>query len=174
MTIPANTIIPVRATESIEGRGIKPGQEIVLVVATNIKINGEYVVKAGAPVIAFVSDASNAQMAGISGKIALTLRSTLAVDGSTIPLSGQMLNSGDSEVGSTVAAGAVLCPLALLNKGKSGRIAPGMEVRAMTVGDVIVDTANPIEIEYRSVEFVADPQKEDDSGDSSSDWSEEF
>jgi hypothetical protein len=154
ITIPANTIIPVRATKPVDADYVQAGQEVILVVAANISINKTTVIKAGAPVIAFVSDSSDSQMAGISGNLSLAIRSTVAIDGATVPLSGMMMNSGDSEVGSTVAVSVILCPLALLNKGKPGRIIPGMEVRAMTVGEVTVDPDNPIEIEYRSTEIV--------------------
>lgn len=159
VTIPINTMVPVRATQGIDGKSYEAGQEITLVVAADIKISKEIVIKAGAPVLVFVEDVSNSQMAGIAGRVSLAMRSTVAVDGSIVPLNGSMINSGKSEVGSTVAVGAILCPLALLNKGETGRIAPGAEIRAMVVSEVYVDTDNPADIEYLSTEFVKDAPK---------------
>jgi uncharacterized Zn-binding protein involved in type VI secretion len=162
--LPANTVLVVRATEAVDSKVVKPGQEVILVVASNLNVNGNTLVRAGAPVIAFVNEAKSSQMAGISGNISLTFRSTVAVDGQTIPLSGLMLDTGDSEVGSTVAVGVILCPLALLNKGKPGRIAPGTEVRGLTVGDYSIDYEHPIEINYMSTDFTpdeTDPKKDD-------------
>jgi hypothetical protein len=137
-----------------------------MVVPTNITVNNQIVIKAGAPVIGFITDAKGSQMAGISGHISVTMRSTVAVDGQTIPLSGIMMNSGESEVGSTVAIGVILCPLALLNKGKAGRIEPGSEVRAMTVGEYMIDVDNPIDIQYLSTDYVKEgdeDKKKDDN-----------
>jgi len=151
--LPNSTVVVVKTTQAISSKEVQAGQEIVLVVGSSVQVNKQCVIKAGAPVVAFVDDAKGAQMAGISGRLAISFRSTVAVDGTTIPLTGQMLNSGNSEVGSTVAVGAVLCPLALLNKGESGLIAPGAEVRAMTIGDFMIDVDNPIEIEYLSTEI---------------------
>ncbi|MCP4123852.1 MAG: hypothetical protein GY751_19055 [Bacteroidetes bacterium] len=165
VTIPPNTVIPVRSTEPIDAKYIQAGQEIILVVASNVRINQETVIKAGAPVVAFVNDSSSSQMAGISGKISLAMRSTVAVDGSIVPLSGTMMNSGESEVGSTVAVGVILCPLALLNKGEAGRIPPGMEIRAMTVGQTVVDTENQIEIDYRTTEYEPDKSPKEKTDD---------
>jgi hypothetical protein len=150
--LPNGTVVPVRATEEISTKNVQTGQEVVMVAATNVQINGVIVIKAGAPVVAFVDDAKGAQMAGIAGRLAVSFRSTVAVDGTTVPLTGQMVNAGESEVGSTVATGAILCPFALLNHGKTGIIASGAEVRAMTIGDFLVDVDHPVEIQYLSTE----------------------
>lgn len=150
--LPNSTVVVVKATQGISAKSVQTGQEIVLVVGSSVQVNGQTCIKAGAPVVAFVDDAKGAQMAGIAGRLALSFRSTVAVDGTTVALSGQMLNTGESEVGSTVAVGAILCPLALLNHGKTGTIAPGAEVRAMTIGDFMIDVDHPVDIQYLSTE----------------------
>ncbi|MBK6734319.1 MAG: hypothetical protein IPG61_09540 [bacterium] len=150
--LPNNTVVVVKATEEISAKSVQTGQEIVLVVSSSVQVNGQTVIKAGAPVVAFVDDSKGAQMAGIAGRLALSFRSTVAVDGTTVPLTGQMVNAGDSEVGATVATGAILCPLALLNKGKTGMIASGAEVRGMSIGDFAIDVDHPVEIQYLSTE----------------------
>lgn len=158
--LPNSTVVVVKATQEISAKSVQTGQEIVLVVGSTVQVNGQPVIKAGAPVVAFVDDSKGAQMAGIAGRLAISFRSTVAVDGTTIPLTGQMVNAGDSEVGATVATGAILCPLALLNKGKTGMIASGAEVRAMSVGDFAIDVDHPVEIQYLSTEVqkVAQPE----------------
>lgn len=155
--LPNSTVVAVKSTETISSKAVQTGQEIVLVVGSSVQVNGQTVIKAGAPVVAFVDDAKGAQMAGISGRLAVSFRSTVAVDGTTVPLTGQMLNAGDSEVGSTVAIGAILCPLALLNHGKTGTIAPGAEVRAMSIGDFMIDVDHPVDIQYLSTEVKQAP-----------------
>lgn len=150
--LPNSTVVVVKATQEISAKNVQTGQEIILVVGSTVTVNGQPVIKAGAPVVAFVDDSKGAQMAGIAGRLAVSFRSTVAVDGTTIPLTGQMVNAGDSEVGATVATGAILCPLALLNKGKTGMIASGAEVRAMSVGDFAIDVEHPVEVQYLSTE----------------------
>lgn len=158
--LPNSTVVVVKATQEISAKTVQTGQEIILVVGSTVQVNGQPVIKAGAPVVAFVDDSKGAQMAGIAGRLAVSFRSTVAVDGTTIPLTGQMVNAGDSEVGATVATGAILCPLALLNKGKTGMIASGAEVRAMSVGDFAIDVDHPVDIQYLSTEVqrVAEPE----------------
>ena len=78
-------------------------------------------------------------MAGIAGKIVVSINSTVAVDGTNIALTGSFSNAAKSEVGATVAVGVILCPLALLNKGDDGIIAVGSQKRAMTIGSFEVE-----------------------------------
>jgi len=106
-----------------------------------LKVKGKTVIKAGVPVYGSVQESKGGQMAGIAGILVIALRSTVAVDGTNIALSGSMSNQAKSEVGATVAVGIILCPLALLNTGDDGSIPTGAQIRAMTLGsfDVEVD-----------------------------------
>jgi hypothetical protein len=47
-------------------------------------------------------------MAGVAGELTIALRNTTAVDGTTIPLSGQFIAKGDDQVGRNVAVGVIL------------------------------------------------------------------
>jgi len=78
-------------------------------------------------------------MAGIPGSVVIAVKSTTAVDGSNIILTGSLTNKADSEVGGTVAVGVILCPLALLNKGDDGTIPVGAQIRSMTMGEFPVE-----------------------------------
>ncbi len=101
----------------------------------SIKVNGTVVIEAGAPVVAHVADRKGAGMAGISGGVGILVNYVIAVDGTKVPLRGSFNTKGDSEIGGTVAVGAILCPLAFLNKGKEGVIPAGAVVRTLTLSD---------------------------------------
>ncbi len=141
ITIPNSTVVPVKTVGQLSSGQLSLGQEVILNVAQDVKVKGKTVIKAGVPVYGSVQESKGGQMAGIAGILVIALRSTVAVDGTNIALSGSMSNQAKSEVGATVAVGIILCPLALLNTGDDGSIPTGAQIRAMTLGsfDVEVD-----------------------------------
>jgi len=129
------TVVGVKTQEELSGGKLKAGQEVLMLTSTPVVVNGVTVVAAGAPVVGFVQDAKEAQMAGVAGGISIALRSTTAVDGTVVPLSGQFLAKGEDQIGRNVAVGAIFCPFVLLDKGGQASIPAGAETRAMTIGD---------------------------------------
>lgn len=138
--ITSSTVVVVKTQQSIQGKNLMEGQELIWAVAADLKVNGKVVIKAGTPVIARVNQIENAGMVGQAGALSIGFESTKAVDGSVVNLSGSLNSKGESSVGTSVAVGLVLCPLALLMKGKDGSFPAGTQSRAMTLGetDVIV------------------------------------
>ncbi len=139
-TLQNSTVVAVKTTNQLSTTQVRVGQEIIFIVAADVKVDGEVLIKAGAPAYGIVQDSKNQQMAGIAGSIVVSVNSTVAVDGTTIALSGAFSNAGESEVGTTVAVGVILCPLALLNKGDAGIIPVGAQIRTMTVGSYDIET----------------------------------
>ena len=141
ITIPNGSVVPVKTVGQLSSDQLALGQEVVLDVAQDVKIQGKVLIRAGAPVYGSVQESKGGQMAGIAGKLVIALNSTVAVDGTNVSLSGSFSNAAKSEVGATVAVGVILCPLALLNTGDDGVIPVGAQVRAMTMGsfDIVVD-----------------------------------
>jgi ABC-type Fe3+-siderophore transport system permease subunit len=139
ITIHSNTVVPVKTQNVLSSNQLKTGQEVMLYVAQDVLIKGKTVIKAGTVVLASVDESKEGQMAGIPGKLLISLQTTTAVDGSTVALTGSLTNAADSEVGATVAVGVILCPLALLNSGDDGIIPAGSQMRAMTLGTIEVE-----------------------------------
>jgi len=139
VTIPNGAVVPVKTTQQLSSDQLTVGQEVILNVAQAVKVKGQTVIAAGAPVYASVEEAKKGQMAGIPGSVVIAVKSTTAVDGSNIILTGSLTNKADSEVGGTVAVGVILCPLALLNKGDDGTIPVGAQIRSMTMGEFPVE-----------------------------------
>ncbi|MCY3972965.1 MAG: hypothetical protein OXF52_01965 [Candidatus Dadabacteria bacterium] len=135
------TLVPIKTKERISSKNMRVGQEMILEVERDIRVDGVTVIEQGAAVVASVSDRKGAGMAGISGFITVDVNYTTAVDGTTIPLKGSFNTKGDSEIGGTVAIGVVFCPLAFLNKGKEGIIPAGAVIRTLTVSDKTIEAA---------------------------------
>ncbi len=133
--LPNASVVVVKATEPINPKNFKAGQEVVMTVAMPVKIGKDVVIKAGTPVIGIINTSKEAQMAGIAGSMSVSVQQTTAVDGSNIAISGQFITEGESEIGATVAVGVILCPLAILNKGGEGIISAGTQIRATTIGE---------------------------------------
>ncbi len=132
------TVIPVKAQDVITEKSVTSGQTVSFVVATDVVVDGKVVIKAGAPVLGIVQEAKEAQMAGIAGKMIVSLQSVSAVDGTNVQLSGQFISEGKSEMGGTIAVAVILCPLALLNKGGEAMIPAGAQTRGIVVSDYYI------------------------------------
>lgn len=139
VTIPNSTIVVVKTQSQLASDQLRTGQEVLFVVAADVEVRGQTVVKAGAPVIGFVQESKEAGMVGTAGKVVINVQSVTAVDGTNIALTGQFSAAEKSQVGGTVAVGVILCPLALLHQGKEGVIPVGAQIRAMTVGNYEIE-----------------------------------
>ena len=87
-----------------------------------------------------VSRAEDSGMVGQSGKISLEFNSVLAVDGTLVPIVATKTIEEESEVAGTVVVSTLLCPLALLNEGDAAIIPAGTQIRAISIGEVVVKT----------------------------------
>lgn len=134
ITIPNSTVVAVKTVGQLSSSQLSIGQDVILHVAQDVIIKGNTVINAGATVYGSVQESKPAQMAGIPGKLIISVRSVAAVDGTNIALTGAFSNQAKSEVGATVAVGVILCPLALLNTGDDGIIPIGAQQRCMTMG----------------------------------------
>jgi hypothetical protein len=137
------SVVSVKTQEQLSGSKLKAGQEVILTVSMPVSADGVVVIPAGTAVSGFVQEAEGSQMAGVAGELTIALRNTTAVDGTTIPLSGQFIAKGDDQVGRNVAVGVILCPFILLDKGGEGVIPAGAETRAMTIGDFDINVSKP-------------------------------
>lgn len=136
--LPSGTVVAVRLEQMVNPEVQAIGSQVQAVVASDVQVDGVTVIKAGAAVIANVEEAEKAGSIGKGAKLTVVLRSVQAVDGTSIPLSGSYRTVGESKEGSTVALGALLCPLFLLREGDDTQLAAGAETRAMTLGEATI------------------------------------
>lgn len=142
LKIPNATVIVVRTKDMLSSDKLKAGQELILSVATDVKIKERIVIKADAPVFATVQSGEAAGMVGQAGELVVSFMSTSAVDGTSIALSGNFIAKGGSKVGESVAVGVICCPLALLASGGEGEIPAGAQARGIIVGEYEVTVSN--------------------------------
>lgn len=143
--LPSGTIVPVRLEQVVDPNVQVIGSQVQAIVPVNVQVDGKTVIRAGAPVIANVEEAQKSGSIGKGAKVTVVLRSVQAVDGTNIPLSGSYRAVGEEKEGSTVALGALLCPLFLLREGDDTQIAAGAETRGITLGDANIKLSPEME-----------------------------
>jgi hypothetical protein len=138
----SNTPVSVKTTQSLSSENLQSGQQVTdLVVAADVRVDGETVIASGEQVIGKVTSVDDRGAVGQAGKITIDLESTTAVDGTNVPLSGSFSREGDSKMGLSIGVSVLLCPLALLIKGDEGTVPNGASTRALTVGGHDVDVS---------------------------------
>ena len=139
----SNTFIPVVALQNIDSETLTLGDTVPLAVAQDVKVAGDVVIENGSSVFATVTALKKHGRIGKGGSVTITLQSTEAVDGTSITLLGGRTFEGEDEMTGTVVVGAVLCPLALLNKGDKAVAGKGVQMRAVIVGNYDIDVRKP-------------------------------
>lgn len=137
--VPAGTAINCTFPTPIDPLTATVGQRITLRVVEALKIDGVTVVEAGAPVVAEITQAQKKGSVGKPAIIGVTLYSATAIDGSSIPLSGQRVIEGENKQTSSLVITILCCVLGLLQKGGDATIPEGAQVTATTTGTVKVD-----------------------------------
>lgn len=136
--VPDATIVVVKTVETVDSGIYRDGQDIPLMVVMPVKIKGKVIIESGATAVGVVDFSKEADYAGIPGELSIAVKYVKAVDGTSIRLSGYFMDKGNSQIGGTVAV-ALLCPLAIINRGGEGTIRSGSELRAMTIGNYMID-----------------------------------
>lgn len=137
-SVKPGTIVVVKLDEAVSGKTHKPGASVGMSVARDVVVSDVKVVAAGTPVVATISLAEESGMVGQSGSISFNVESTTTVDGQQVFLRGVFTSEGQGKVGTSVAISVILCPLALLMKGKEGNFAAGTEFKTNTQNEVTV------------------------------------
>jgi hypothetical protein len=125
VTIPDGTRVAVQALEGVSSESAKMGQTIRFEVVRDVMVNGNVVIKAGAPAIGEVLKAESKRAVGREGTLWVGIRYATAVDGTHVPRRASLEEKGEERFGLSIALGVVLCPLFLLMKGKEAAIPAG-------------------------------------------------
>ena len=76
----------------------------IFAVGADVKVKGKIVIQADAPLIDSIKSSQEERMAGLSGKISFAIQLVETVDEQNIPISGQFVYEGKSEVCSNESA----------------------------------------------------------------------
>jgi hypothetical protein len=136
--IPAGTIVVVQTLRAISSESASADELVELQVAADVFVQGVRVIAAGAPASGAIDELEASEMLGQEGRIAISINSAQAVDGTNVPLTGRLSSRGGDEMTGTVV-GAIFCPLFLLNKGGEASIASGAQGRGIVIGEAYIN-----------------------------------
>lgn len=132
--VPAGTTVLCAFSTAIEPSTATVGQRLTLRVVDAVKVDGVVVIEAGAAVTAEVTRSQKKGAVGKPAVIGVTLFSVAAVDGSSIPLTGQKVIEGESKQTSSLVITILCCVLGLLQKGGDATIPEGSQINGTTPG----------------------------------------
>lgn len=138
ISLPAGTPVRLRVDTPIIPEGHNVGDRIGLTVSSDVVIDGNVVIAAGAEARAEIVQAKNRGMIGIPAKIGLSVRSVEAVDGTTIPLYATKVVEGKDKMVMSIGLSLICCILFALMKGGDATIPAGTEIIAETAGSISV------------------------------------
>src|ERR687892_317920 len=136
--MPAGTIVVVQTLRAISSESASADELVELQVAADVFVQGVRVIAAGAPASGAIDELEASEMLGQEGRIAISINSAQAVDGTNVPLTGRLSSRGGDEMTGTVV-GAIFCPLFLLNKGGEASIASGAQGRGIVIGEAYIN-----------------------------------
>jgi len=131
----SGTNVRVEVVNTISSEGASVGQQVRLRVANDVKVDGEVVIKAGAPAWGKVVNAEGNGMLGKPGKIGITLTNVKTVDGQKVPISAKKVVKGESKQTIAIVVTLVLCLLGIFIKGKDATLQSGSYIDAQTAGE---------------------------------------
>lgn len=136
--VPANTMIRLSASSTYTGKTTTQGQSVLYNVVNDVVVNGAVVIKAGAQAVGNVTEVKKAAVIGQPGKIAITLSSVTAVDGTQVPIIASTVNEGENKMATSVILG-LLCILGFVMSGGEGSVQAGSTIDARTMTEVTVN-----------------------------------
>ena len=140
VTLPTGTTVQCELRETVTAAGVTSGQSIRMAVRGDVMKDGEVVIRGGTDVLATVVSATKPAMLGKPGEIGITIKSTKAVDGTTINLSASRVAKGQDKQTMSIVIGLFLCIFALFMKGEDGSLQAGSIIDASTVSEVQINT----------------------------------
>jgi len=135
------TTVALITNTTLTPEQFKVGDAVELSVVSDVVVNGEVVIKAGAGAKGEITVSKERSYIGIAAKIGLAVKSVQAVDGTTIPLSGSKLSEGKDKMVMSIGLSIVCCILFALKKGGEAFIQAGTPV------DATVSATTPVTVQ---------------------------
>jgi tRNA pseudouridine-54 N-methylase len=133
--------------EQLSSASVKDGDPVNFAVVEDVVVDGQVVIKQGAPVRGVIVDAAEKRRMGRAGRLSYTVNETRAVDKGVVRLRAVQNKKGDSNVTSTAVtttAVAVFVPVAapffLLRKGADIVVPEGTRIDTFVDGDHVIAT----------------------------------
>lgn len=137
--LPQGTSVRLVLQDRLKSGADKKGDSVELVVAENVfDQRGQVLIEKGAPASGTIIRSRKAGFVGREGRIAFSIDSATAVDGSVVRLAAEEARRGRDHKTSVIAAAIVFAPVALFMTGKNATIKPGTEFTAQVAETVTV------------------------------------
>lgn len=117
--LPGNTVVKIKLLENITSKYSKTGDEVSFEVAEDVLQNNRKLISAGTPLKGVLRHTGQGNIDGIGGKIDIVIPSVSAVDGSSVPLLGQLFANGRDNTANNYARMAGMGLFGLLTAKKS-------------------------------------------------------
>lgn len=102
--VPTNTSVKLKLLENVTSFYSRAGDEVLFEVANDVVIDGQKVIREKTPVMGQVNFVSDGKTGGFAGSLDVAVSSLKAVDGSQVPLVGQIHKMGTDRTGDAVTA----------------------------------------------------------------------
>lgn len=142
--LPENTVVKIKLLENITSGYSKAGDEIAFEVAEDVLQNNRKLISAGTSLNGVLRHTGQGNIDGIGGKLDIVIPSVAAVDGSAVPLFGQLFAHGrdNSTNNSAQVAGMGLFGLLAAKKSQAFLLAPNLfEVKSRSAVWIIPSSA---------------------------------
>jgi len=146
VTVPVGTLVQLELGNTISSANAHVGQKINFTVLNDILVENKVAIKSGSKAVGKIISVDDSGMVGKPGGMSIQLTRVTAVDGSIIPISANSVLKGEDKTGTAVVITLVLCIFGLFIEGGDAMLQAGSIIEADIIGEVDVDTDNPIEI----------------------------
>jgi hypothetical protein len=148
VTIPSGTVVEIETAYRISSQEVRAGEAITFRVVNPVKVGDVIVIAAGSVATGRIIKASRGGHFGRAGRLAWTMETVTAIDGSRIPIQAAGRVVGDSK-GAKVATqmaitGALLgpfAPVALMfgfKRGENAYLAQGRRYEVIVMKDTTI------------------------------------
>ena len=132
LVVEYGTEVKVVTREKLSSKNLKVGQKLELEVAEDVQVSGNTLISKGTLVSAVVVDSRKSGMMGRSGRLAISIESTMLTNGEVIRLRAGTSGKDGDNMRSTMALTLLFGAPGLLMKGTNGQVPANSIILART------------------------------------------
>jgi hypothetical protein len=134
--LPSRFAVPVSTCRKLSPSHLAVGTQVEVKVSYDLRWQGCLVFREGTPVTATISEVHGPDVVGKPSLIVLDILSTVAVDGTIVPLSGSIRAEGEDRMMESIGAAIGVCCLGIFLPGGRQSIGKGVGTVALTTAEV--------------------------------------
>jgi hypothetical protein len=149
--IPAGMLVELELQHHVTPSYLEVNAPVYFRVASDVAVGDQTIIRKGTLVTGKMEQSNERGMVGKSGVMALGVRTTAAVDGTSVPIDMDMTQQGRSRGGAVVGWTIFWGIPGLITKGVNPYIERGAILEATISGTALVDPANASLVEEQTV-----------------------